>query len=213
MRRLYKPGYCSEFISAICLKARRQQWAQDWRAWWSSITSTPPARRALSTEPLEVTEHIALIDLIETVLVYKFPQLWREEIRAMLHLPETDLKQTRFYQEVFLEERQEGWQEGRQEALRSTAMNLIRSTGLDDAAIAAATGLEIEVVSALRRSPSTPAPRNSLEKHPLSAVRMGIAAGCSSADEPFPTTHRTRALVVGAAPSPRPARRSTRGQR
>ena len=68
----------------------------------------------------------------------------------MLQLPETDLKQTRFYQEVF----SEGRQEGRQDALRATAMNLIRATGLDDAAIAAATGLDIEVVTALRRSAS-----------------------------------------------------------
>ena len=106
--------------------------------------------RALAAEPLERTERIALLDLIETVLVYKFPQLAREEIRIMLQLPETDLKQTRFYQEVF----SEGRQEGRQDALRATAMNLIRATGLDDAAIAAATGLDIEVVTALRRSAS-----------------------------------------------------------
>jgi len=57
--------------------------------------------RALASEPLAATERVALFDLIETVLVYKFPQLSREEIRAMLHLPETDLKQTRFCQEVF----------------------------------------------------------------------------------------------------------------
>jgi predicted transposase YdaD len=34
----------------------------------------------------------------------------------MLHLPNTDLKQTRFYQEVFAEGRQEGREEGAQNA-------------------------------------------------------------------------------------------------
>jgi predicted transposase/invertase (TIGR01784 family) len=42
-------------------------------------------------------------DLIETILVYKLPQLTREEIQAMLHLPDIDLKQTRFYQQAMAE--------------------------------------------------------------------------------------------------------------
>ncbi|MGB5065333.1 MAG: Rpn family recombination-promoting nuclease/putative transposase, partial [Candidatus Competibacter sp.] len=42
-------------------------------------------------------------DFVETILVYKLPQLNREEIQAMLGLIDTDLKQTRFYQEVFAE--------------------------------------------------------------------------------------------------------------
>ncbi len=43
------------------------------------------------------------VDLLETVLVYKLPDLSREEIRTMLHLPDTDLKETRFYREAFAE--------------------------------------------------------------------------------------------------------------
>ncbi len=39
----------------------------------------------------------ALLEWVETILVYKLPQLKREEIQAMLHLPDIDLKQTRFY--------------------------------------------------------------------------------------------------------------------
>ncbi len=46
-----------------------------------------------------------LIALIETIIVYKFPQQTREEITAMFEL--SDLKKTRFYQEA--------WGEGRQE--------------------------------------------------------------------------------------------------
>ena len=54
-----------------------------------------------------------IIDLIETIVVYKLPQASREEIARMLGL--TDLKQTRFYQEAFTEGLQEGRLEGRQE--------------------------------------------------------------------------------------------------
>jgi predicted transposase YdaD len=49
--------------------------------------------------------------LIETILVYKLPTLSREEIQAMLELTDVDLKQTRFYQDVFTEGRLEGGQE------------------------------------------------------------------------------------------------------
>ena len=55
------------------------------------------------------------LDLIETSLVYKLPRLSREEIQRMLHLPEVELKQTRFYQDVFAEGRTEGHAEGHAE--------------------------------------------------------------------------------------------------
>jgi predicted transposase/invertase (TIGR01784 family) len=42
-----------------------------------------------------------LLELIETILVYKFPKMSREEIEAMFGL--SDLKQTRVYQEGRLE--------------------------------------------------------------------------------------------------------------
>ncbi len=52
--------------------------------------------------------------------------------------------------------REEGWEAGREagrtEALRLTAINLIRATGLDDAAIAAITGLGVDDLAALRRA-------------------------------------------------------------
>jgi len=53
-----------------------------------------------------------IIELIETVVVYKFPNLSREELETMLGL--SALKHTRIYQEA----RQEGLQEGRQEGLQ-----------------------------------------------------------------------------------------------
>lgn len=46
-----------------------------------------------------------IIDLIESIVVYKFPEMSREEVARMLGVE--DLKQTRFYQEVFAEGRQE----------------------------------------------------------------------------------------------------------
>ncbi len=55
-----------------------------------------------------------VLNFIETVLVYKLPHLSRKEIRTMLGL-DTQLKKTRFYQEIAEEERQEGWQQGKLE--------------------------------------------------------------------------------------------------
>jgi predicted transposase/invertase (TIGR01784 family) len=52
------------------------------------------------------------LDFIETIIVYKLPRLSREEIRTMLALNEIELKQTRFYQEIAEEGRQEGRLEG-----------------------------------------------------------------------------------------------------
>lgn len=46
---------------------------------------------------------IDILNFVETVLVYKLPQLTREEIKTMLGL-DTELKQTRFYQEIAEEE-------------------------------------------------------------------------------------------------------------
>jgi predicted transposase YdaD len=54
-----------------------------------------------------------LLNLVETV-VYRLFRLSREEIKAMLGF-DTELKRTRFYQEVFAEGHQEGRQEGRQQ--------------------------------------------------------------------------------------------------
>jgi predicted transposase YdaD len=55
---------------------------------------------------INAQEQIEILKLIETVLVYKFPKLSRQEIEAMFTL--SDLKQTRVYQDA----RQEGRQEG-----------------------------------------------------------------------------------------------------
>ena len=51
-----------------------------------------------------------IVELIETIVVYKFPRLSREEVEAMLGL--SDLKQTKVYQEALEEGREEGIHEG-----------------------------------------------------------------------------------------------------
>ena len=53
-----------------------------------------------------------IVDLVETILVYKLPTLKREVIQQMLELTDIELKQTQFYQDVFAEGRQEGEQDG-----------------------------------------------------------------------------------------------------
>jgi predicted transposase/invertase (TIGR01784 family) len=58
-----------------------------------------------------------VIELIETVILSKFANLSRQEIEAMLKLPE--LKKTKVYQEALEEGRQEGLQAGRQEGLQA----------------------------------------------------------------------------------------------
>jgi predicted transposase/invertase (TIGR01784 family) len=76
-----------------------------------------------------------IIDLIESIMVYKFPQMSRKEIAAMLGVD--DLKQTRFYQEVFTEGKQEG---------KLEAVSRMLDLGLDWEVIAQSLDLPLEVV-------------------------------------------------------------------
>jgi predicted transposase YdaD len=57
------------------------------------------------------TEFRRRLDLVEAILVNKFPLLTIEEVRQMLNLREASVRETRFFQEVL----QEGRQEGRQD--------------------------------------------------------------------------------------------------
>ena len=63
-----------------------------------------------STSRLSPTQ---IIELVETIIVSKFPDLTREAVATMLELDE--LKQTRVYKDALQEGRQEGRQEGQQE--------------------------------------------------------------------------------------------------
>jgi predicted transposase/invertase (TIGR01784 family) len=115
--------------------------------------AVPAEARALATTAHTQPEPLTTMDLIETILVYKLPRLTRQEIIAMLQLPETDLKQTRFYQEVFAEGEQEGLEKGLEQARHETAANLLSLTQMDNATIATITGLDQTAVAALRQTP------------------------------------------------------------
>ncbi len=71
------------------------------------------ARRLLRT-PATGPHDPALINFIETILVYKLPRSTREEIQAMLGITDIDLKQTQFYKDVFAEGERLGEQRGEQ---------------------------------------------------------------------------------------------------
>ena len=81
--------------------------------------------RALIDEQTPAGHRDPVIDLIETILVYKFPHLSRREIQTMLHLPETDLKKTRFYQEVFREGEEVGAQRGHQQGVQQGELFMV----------------------------------------------------------------------------------------
>jgi predicted transposase YdaD len=63
------------------------------------------------------------METIETIIVYKFPSLSREEIERMLGLSE--LRQTKVYQEALKEGREEGIAEGEQTGAVKEARSLI----------------------------------------------------------------------------------------
>jgi predicted transposase/invertase (TIGR01784 family) len=71
------------------------------------------------------TEFKLKLDLIEAILVNKFPQLTIEEVQKMLNLREADVTQTRFYQEVLQIGRREGEQQGVQQGESNMVIRLL----------------------------------------------------------------------------------------
>jgi predicted transposase/invertase (TIGR01784 family) len=65
-----------------------------------------------------------LINLIESIIIYKLPQKSREEIEAMFEL--SDLKQTRVYQEALAEGEERGLERGLERGERLVVENLLR---------------------------------------------------------------------------------------
>jgi predicted transposase/invertase (TIGR01784 family) len=76
-----------------------------------------------------------IIELVETIIIYKFPHISRQELEIMLGLG--DLKETRFYQEAK--------QEGEQKAKMAAVPRLFQQ-GLTIEAIAEALELSLEDV-------------------------------------------------------------------
>jgi len=84
---------------------------------------------------LPVTQQTNAIELIEQALIYKFPNRPRKELEAMFGL--TEWKQTRFYQEVRQEQKEE---------MLSTAVPQLLERGFSVDEIAQILGVEVETV-------------------------------------------------------------------
>lgn len=100
------------------------------------------ARKLIERARQELSDDVsrrAILELITTVFVYKFPNLTRQEIEAMLSISE--LKQTRVYQEAL----EEGREEGREELL-AAAVPLLLKSGMTVEQIAEQLGVELEAV-------------------------------------------------------------------
>jgi len=89
-----------------------------------------------------------LLELIESILIYKLPQAKREEIEAMFSL--SDLKQTRFYQEALEEGKELGKEEGIQQAKLNSIPRMIQ-LGISLDVIAQSLDLPREIVEAETR--------------------------------------------------------------
>jgi predicted transposase/invertase (TIGR01784 family) len=121
------------------------------------------ARRLIEQARQQLTDETTqrdLINLIETIIVYKLPQKSREEIEAMLGLSE--LKQTKVYQEALEEGKQLGVEEGKQlgveegkEQAKLEAIPRMLQFGLSQDAIAQILDLPLEVVQQVATQQNT----------------------------------------------------------
>ncbi len=106
------------------------------------------------------------MELIETVVSYKFSNISQEELQAMFTITEDEFKQSRLYRDIseralregLQEGRQEGLQEGRQEGEREGKLKTVPEflkLGLSLEQIAQALHLPIEEVEAATTVTST----------------------------------------------------------
>ncbi|NEQ63185.1 MAG: Rpn family recombination-promoting nuclease/putative transposase, partial [Moorea sp. SIO4A1] len=94
-----------------------------------------------------------LLQLIETILVYKLPKLSRTEIEAMFSL--SDLRQTKVYQEALAEGRLEGIQEGEIQGKLKSIPRLL-ALGLTVEQVAQALELKVEQVKQVLEQSTDP---------------------------------------------------------
>lgn len=80
------------------------------------------AEQQRQTDPVEFKR---LLDLVETILVYKLSDKSPEEIQAMLHLPDVELEETRFYKDVFAKGKVKGQAEGLEKGEQREAAKLV----------------------------------------------------------------------------------------
>ncbi len=85
------------------------------------------ANALIATVAANSVPDMALLDLIETIITYKFPHLTRDEVRNMLHIPDIhlDIRKTQFYKEVYFEGQREGKLEGKLEGQQEGEIKVI----------------------------------------------------------------------------------------
>ncbi len=106
------------------------------------------AREIITTvqqTPPDILSANEIIEIVTTIVVYKFTTLSREEVEAMLGLTGTTLEETRVYRDAKEEGRQEGRQEGQQEVVAVT-VPLLFQAGLTIEQIAQQTGIDLAII-------------------------------------------------------------------
>ncbi|NES72178.1 MAG: Rpn family recombination-promoting nuclease/putative transposase [Okeania sp. SIO2D1] len=123
-------------------------------------TAVDLAKSLVEKTQIQLTDAVIqenIIELIETIIVYKLPQKSREEIAAMFNLG--DLKQTRFYQDAFADGQligedigeQRGEQTGQQKAKQEAVARMVK-LGLSLEVIAESLDLPLSVVQQIANS-------------------------------------------------------------
>ncbi|MEH2135082.1 Rpn family recombination-promoting nuclease/putative transposase [Nostoc sp.] len=109
----------------------------------TSETEAVEGARFLLEQARQQSEQ-AIIDLVTTIIVYKFSNLSREEIATMLGL---NLEEPR----AILEAKEEGREEGREEGERTIVLRLLnrRVGNIPDALLSQIQGLSVEQLEAL----------------------------------------------------------------
>lgn len=108
------------------------------------------ARQLIDTTRQQLTDAAQqrkIIELVETVFIYKFPNLSRQEIEQMLGLSE--LKQTRVYQEALEEGLEQGLEQGLErgrEEGKLAAVPLLLDAGMSVEQIAQRLDVDLEAV-------------------------------------------------------------------
>ncbi|MBI3246875.1 MAG: Rpn family recombination-promoting nuclease/putative transposase [Deltaproteobacteria bacterium] len=129
--RATDPGEHPHYRALLESEQVRRVYLDEWAASRQTLTqhlmmvllaeprqAVPEARAVITRaqqELVDTEQATTIVELVETILVYKLPRVSRQEIQIMLGLTDIDLKQTRFYQDVFAEGRQEGHQKGQLE--------------------------------------------------------------------------------------------------
>jgi len=117
-------------------------------------TAVNQARELVTQAKQEIEQGMSqrqILELVETIIVYKLPRLSREEIQQMLGFSDIDVKQTRFYQDVYAEGKQEGKQAGKQEGKQELILRLLnrRFGELDTNLIEQIRGLDVSQLEEL----------------------------------------------------------------